>query len=334
MENLNLLFYKTFYSKLGREKGLFENDLAAKANKLVASKFYEEDYKSVVIDPVIAPNKLLMKTLYPGLLVGTGYAHGVSAESDIKLGFSFDYVTGQPYIPGSSVKGLLRSYFEHTEVIKCLLGKECTDKFVSDLKHVIFEGDDELFDKKDIFFDAVVRCGDKNGNVMGYDNITSHGDDLTKNPIPIKMLKIMPDVILEFSFRLNDSEIDGTKITAKEKEELFKNILCQFGIGAKTNVGYGALEEAAESEINTYPSKILNQPLIGEYYTCTITQTSDIGIFMSLDLFNERVLIHKSQIPNNILNNLSKYYKKGDKLVSKLLSIKDGRINMSFESEK
>ena len=50
-------------------------------------------------------------TAYPGVLIGTGNPHEISMENAIKCGFSFDYVTGLPYIPGSSIKGMLRSYF-------------------------------------------------------------------------------------------------------------------------------------------------------------------------------------------------------------------------------
>lgn len=50
-------------------------------------------------------------TTYPGLLLGTGYGHEVSAKGEFKLGFFFDYTTGLPIIPGSSIKGILRSVF-------------------------------------------------------------------------------------------------------------------------------------------------------------------------------------------------------------------------------
>lgn len=50
-------------------------------------------------------------TTYPGLLLGSGYGHEVSAKGEFKLGFFFDYTTGLPIIPGSSIKGVLRSVF-------------------------------------------------------------------------------------------------------------------------------------------------------------------------------------------------------------------------------
>ena len=248
MENLNLLFYKTFYTKLGQGKA-FETDVQKKADALVNSKFYKKDYKPVCSE--IAPDKFMLKTAYPGLLAGTGYAHGIDVNDDIKVGFSFDFVTGQPYIPGSSVKGLLRSYFKHKEVIVELLGDSKID--VRTLERSIFGStDDDSDDGVDTFFDAVVKRGDRNGRVMGFDSITPHGEDLTKNPNPLKIVKIMPDVVLEFSFNLKDSVIGEKTVSADLKADLFKKIITHFGIGAKTNVGYGVLTDFSEEELKSY----------------------------------------------------------------------------------
>ena len=49
----------------------------------------------------------------------------------------------------------------------------------------------------------------------------------------------MPNVVFKFSFDLKDSK--SLNITKKQKEELFKSIILDLGVGAKTNVGYGAL---------------------------------------------------------------------------------------------
>ena len=254
MQNLNLLFYKIFYSKLGADKKTFDEDVEKKGKILTSSKFYKEDYHS--FDEDIAPQKLWFRTVYPGLLVGTGYAHGVESEADIKVGFSFDFVTGQPYIPASSVKGLLRSYFDHPDVIRAFLEEELTDKVVRALMLDIFEENERSADKTDIFFDAVIRCGDKKGCVLGFDSITPHGKDLTKSPNPIKIIKVLPDVVFEFSFNIKDSIIEtenGSQTISKEsKLKLFNNILINFGIGAKTNVGYGILEEVKEDELKDY----------------------------------------------------------------------------------
>jgi CRISPR-associated protein Cmr6 len=50
-------------------------------------------------------------TTYPGLLLGAGNEHEISAKGEMKLGLFFDYTTGLPIVSGSSLKGVLRSAF-------------------------------------------------------------------------------------------------------------------------------------------------------------------------------------------------------------------------------
>ncbi|MGN0502005.1 MAG: type III-B CRISPR module RAMP protein Cmr6, partial [Ruminococcus sp.] len=153
-----------------------------------------------------------------------------------KMGFSFDYVTGQPYIPGSSVKGVLRSHFKnHPEAVAEILnsnGKYCVSKEdVGNLEKLIF-------DNSDVFLDAVVYDGSKNKKLIGFDYITPH-KEVTQNPNPIKIIKVLPDVCFEFRFVLSDKEINGRIFPAGKLRCLFCELLCIFGAGAKTNAGYG-----------------------------------------------------------------------------------------------
>lgn len=358
MENLNLLFYKTFYTKLGQGKA-FETDVQKKADALVKSKFFEKDYKSVCSE--IAPNKFMMKTAYPGLLAGTGYAHGVDVNDDVKVGFSFDFVTGQPYIPGSSVKGLLRSYFAHPDVIRTFLNDEKLD--VRALEKSIFGSkDDDSEDGVDVFFDVVVKCGDKKGQVMGFDAITPHGEDLTKSPNPLKIVKIMPDVVLEFSFNLKDSVIGEKPVTVEQKMDLFKKIITHFGIGAKTNVGYGVLTEVDESGLNAYPHRSAassdnpnisrasdprrreapsvstlsgnEQPVENNCYNCTVTGVKDFGIFVKIDSTRFSGLIHSSKlgIPGDVAPN--EYFVAGDRVIARFLSSTKKGLSFALVSKK
>ena len=57
------------------------------------------------------PQGFSLKLLYPGLLSGVGYTMGVGMAGEFKIGFYFDHTTGMPVIPGSSIKGVLRSVF-------------------------------------------------------------------------------------------------------------------------------------------------------------------------------------------------------------------------------
>lgn len=60
-----------------------------------------------------------LTTSYPGLITGIGVSHQTTLKwmdkndqiPEFKLGITFDYTTGLPIIPGSSIKGVLRSFF-------------------------------------------------------------------------------------------------------------------------------------------------------------------------------------------------------------------------------
>lgn len=193
-----------------------------------------------------------LKTVYPGLLIGTGLPHGFGGKGEAALGLTLDYVTGMPYIPSSSVKGALRSAFVHIDYIKELL--KSADIDVIDFETSIFgsshsDKSEAKVQGSDIFFDAIITS---TGKILDTDNITSHrhNKDLLElaAPNPITMIRIRPDVTFKFQFQLTDYGKDEIKITAEQKLRLFKQILIDLGIGAKTNVGYGTLEETVSVE--------------------------------------------------------------------------------------
>jgi len=214
-------------------------------------------------------------TRYPGLVCGIGYEHMIGFEGEFKLGFSFDHTTGLPFIPGSSVKGLLRSAFHHTgyltEIVERWLNDpnetvykegKMTEKGVHNinwslLEKSIFTGGNysgntvkNKYDK-DIFFDAFIVATDEEnkGTFLAYDYITSHQNkDKSLSPFtepnPVRFIKVRSGVRFRFQFFLHDTLIaEGCKFTAEMKEKLFRQILLDFGIGAKNNVGYGQFSE-------------------------------------------------------------------------------------------
>jgi len=189
-----------------------------------------------------------MKTSYPGLLIGTGNIHGFGGKGEIALGFTFDYVTGAPYIPGSSVKGCLKKAFLKEEYIietlKSINEIDYTKDDVKYFKENIFGSDSEDFiavSKRDIFFDAIIHKDFKDKKVMEIDNITPHDPEGLKDPNPITMIKVRPSVRFVFQFLLRENKNGDHVLSVEHKKELFKNLLTDLGIGAKTNVGYGYL---------------------------------------------------------------------------------------------
>ncbi len=183
-------------------------------------------------------------TRYPGLLTGIGYPHDIKMNGAVKCGFLFDYVTGLPYLSGSTIKGMLRSLFpgdamssedrEYEAYIKGLLNKG--EEFrLQGLK-------DHLFEYNDRFLGAYPNVANYDKGILKMEYITPHKKFLDPNPISI--LKVKPNVPFVFSFLLTDYKINGqVAVSAEEKRDLMKKLILDIGIGAKTNIGFGRFTE-------------------------------------------------------------------------------------------
>ena len=232
-----------------------EEELAKNVNAQICSYEYppvkmfeelknEEGYESFVL-----------YTTYPGLLMGSGNLHDISCKGAYKLGFFFDYVNGLPYLPGSSLKGVLRSVFpgQHQE------DKEEYSSYLIGLmeelgiKHVqpgeLDALEEEIFDFQDVFLGAYPDS-EQRGTRTYFDSeyITPHKP--LKNPNPISFLKVKAGVGMRFHFLIRDGQI----LSAEQKVRLFKKLILEFGIGAKTNIGFGKFAESRPKEFITEES--------------------------------------------------------------------------------
>ncbi|MGP1379519.1 MAG: type III-B CRISPR module RAMP protein Cmr6 [Porphyromonas gingivalis] len=186
-----------------------------------------------------------LKTCYPGLLCGVGYHHEInnpkneSKEDDApevyNLGMYFDYTSGLPVIPGSSIKGMLRSAIEEWDFLADYKPNNGVTR--EEIIKTVFEGKELSIYDRDIFLDAIPIKADN--KLFGEDYITHHPNPL-QNPNPVRFLRVEPGVTYQFRFILKDH---GEKLTVDFKTKLFKAIICTFGLGAKTNVGYGQFVE-------------------------------------------------------------------------------------------
>lgn len=236
----------------------------------------------------VGNHQVELETLYPGLLSGSGYPHEMGFEGELKLGFSFDYNTGLPYLPGSSVKGTLRSLFDEvdseketlaadilTELLLTATGEtqlpsapypEAKKPFLAQLREEIFanqllkpDSDGKGFSyeakptvQRDIFLDAfAVPSGNK--PLIDKDYITPHIN--RKDPNYSSLTEPIPipfvKVLPEVCFRFDFDLKDSAlwpALTADKKKDFFKALLLMFGIGAKTRVGYGQFRDPKESQ--------------------------------------------------------------------------------------
>lgn len=276
IQNIGKLFYKDYYQDINFEYVLDKTKEGNQDSKIARMNDKIKSSKLVRIPNPLADSHFRAKVAYPGLVTGTGITHdSKKLAGGYNLGMHFDYTYGMPNVYGSSVKGVLRDYFKQARVKT--VQPDGTEKVSYDddlFMPVVQRGIDidELFEdifngrmlkkdaegkldyvnksiyKRDIFYDAVIVTAYRDRNRMEHvvddDSITPHKEGPLKDPIPITMLKIAPGCILEFRFHLNDfTSHDGKIFTASEKLELFKDILEIVGVGAKTNVGYGQLEQ-------------------------------------------------------------------------------------------
>lgn len=267
--NMHLLFNKLYYQKLTADalknpdrsdpnrKTPFEASVMEMNETLCRMRFsHDPDFRALLIegtadtvipDPSASYHTLHMHTVYPGMMIGIGLPHGSGAcNEDIGSGFSFDYVSGQPYIPGSTVKGVLRSAFTaYPQAVAAFLD-ECAETYAPWSEQDVAALETAIFDNGDSFLDAVLFDSDSEGYVLNVDTLAPHGSDPFKSPNVLSFLKIRPNVYFEFRFVLNKSNAEGKTVTDTQKERLFARLLETFGIGAKTNVGYGILQENAD----------------------------------------------------------------------------------------
>ena len=236
MRNLHQAYYKDYFKNLefGYLLGTGNEpitDIKRHNATFTAPNLLHKIPKSPLVNQTFE-----LKIAYPGLVTGVGIKHEAKIEGEFKLGVHFDWTYGMPVVYGSSVKGVLRSYF------KDFYDPKSGQPNAEDTFKDIFNGEKKSIYERDIFFDAVLVKTDKKGRILCSDSITPHGSNPLKNPIPITFLKIAPGCTLEFRFKLVDTKIGEFILSKEDKIKLFHKILTAVGVGAKTNVGYGQLK--------------------------------------------------------------------------------------------
>ncbi|NOX36049.1 MAG: type III-B CRISPR module RAMP protein Cmr6 [Calditrichaeota bacterium] len=157
---------------------------------------------------------------------------GIGASSSLEVGMILHHVYGIPYIPASSIKGLLRYYLTKIEPdpeLVALLGKG---------------GDEEGEKGKIVFLDAFPQPEfDISVDIMNNHYQDYYMDDKPPadwmDPNPIKFLTVKNAT---FVFRLfsNSREVGVEKLEDVARQ--LSQALINLGIGAKTAVGYGRME--------------------------------------------------------------------------------------------
>ena len=395
--NQHYEFWVKYYECL-QEHGKMDKAAADRQNDRIIKNTWERSEDEIPLQE----QSLCFRIGYPGLLCGLGYQHAIGndmkreqsdekkAVSDIGLGFLFDTVTGLPYIPGSAVKGLLRSAFIQNIDYVCALLEDAGVSMNAEQLHALeisifgtaHPHDPQKALKKeesvgqDCFLDAWPISPNQKGRLMGIENITPHrADDIEYDglcsPVPLNLLKILPDVTLQLRYMLKDTILaDGLKVDAATKLKLFSSLLCDLGIGAKTNAGFGVLicaedvkdakylrikEDAShpmkqnnsaaqrtsasvsrrtQDSSNTVISTVRSKAEIkeGMYLRGQVNGIKDgLGAFVTL-LPGVSALVHISQISKERVEDVRAYLSVGQEVVVKVVSsFKPGQIALSIK---
>ncbi len=230
----------------------------------------------------LAENSVFCKVKYPGMLTGMSLFRGPESETgeqnsdtianvnNDKLdgGITLDSVTGYPYLPGSTVKGILRTPFrENPEFAGAIIQDalkntgEWSIEEIAEFETRVFgnrnvesEGQDveaDISQGEDSFLDAYPVTADPGISAQLLDletlavpkSDTPKGWEQLRQANVLSFLKIRPGVIFQFRFLGEDIELSsGRMITIKQRTRIYGRILEIMGAGAKTNSGYGNLE--------------------------------------------------------------------------------------------
>ena len=284
--NLGFHYMKSRLQKFYLDKEYKEKKLRFKVIKV------DKNNNQKNLEDLISIDKIYFSVNYPGLLIGTGTTieytpfNKEKKDNNFKTGLSFDYTTGLPYIPGSGIKGVIRDFFPQKiedknysekeklkyqeqneakmELINQILESNYSFEEIEKIKESIFDGRDfrekenleeekflPIF-KRDKFIEGRILVQDGK-QILDKDYITPH-KKILENPVPIQILKIVPETEIEILFQLNETKIFKSEgndiiITKEQKKNLFTEILFLTGLGAKTNVGYGHFNVEKSAEI-------------------------------------------------------------------------------------
>lgn len=217
--NLSATEKKDFFTKITEEREKEENQLL----KDYLNRRY---YLIRALDGRILHSRTLWR-----------FVSGLGAAHPTETGFVWHRTLGVPYLPASSLKGMLRAWLKHWEN---------DGKSESRIRELF--GDPETGQGRLIIFDALPLSSPVLDIDIMNPHYTPYYDNPEKNPPgdyyspnPVYFLTVAPKQKFEFVIAPNYGL--GSEADLKEGVVLLKRALSIIGCGAKTAVGYGVFEE-------------------------------------------------------------------------------------------
>lgn len=173
------------------------------------------------------------------------FVSGLGMGHVLETGFVWHRIYGVPYLPGSSVKGLMRAYDEQSSK---------SEEKAKEITRLFGPGDNEAKTKPSagslIVFDAIPvtkpklevdimnpHYGDYYGKKKVNGQLVPPADYLS--PVPIFFLTVAKDAVFSFAIGVRKS---GTDEDVEIGFDLLTKALDALGAGGKTAVGYGYMD--------------------------------------------------------------------------------------------
>jgi len=189
--------------------------------------------------------------------LGSRMVLGLGGGSVYETSITLHRIYGFPYVPGSSVKGCLRSY-----IIRDLFGGSEANALADCDFANVFGTQGQRGNV--IFIDAFpVEISKLELDIMNphYPNWYSKGmsPNDTDNPVPVKFYAVPENTQFVFRLASKKTDIKNCSIKSVSLTKLLETTLKEIGIGAKTATGYGwfgKLEEETPKSQNASIIKI------------------------------------------------------------------------------
>lgn len=224
------------------------------------------------------------------------FVSGLGAFHPTETGFVLDRNTGLPYIPASSVKGVLR--LAMAVLIADSLGDDWVDENDERLVKWFGTTDPSSKEGKRGQFIVLDSYPLRAATSLGIDILNPHyesyykgnnGPVETDNPIPVKFLRV--ERMTRFVFRCmlpSDLATDA----AMEVRKLFDCALTRIGLGAKSSAGYGFFEIIG---VKNGPELLAEaRPAWAREFERVVSQVSDWNTLRNL-MERQNVKEHKNE---------------------------------------
>lgn len=249
-KNSSLYFNKFAFSKISNSDN--NNEITSKIlSKLSNSgvKVQEANLRKDVLINSLKKNRSL-KVIDLVLRTKHRFLIGAGSPSAYEVGFHFDRNNGYPVIPGSSLKGAFFHFLEDEALATR------NTRFGADSGKIRkWQGfSDETGEggesgKGEISFLDAIPCGNlrlerdiiNNHFTKYYDEKSILPPNDWYEPIPVTFIAVAKNTKMRFSLVLRKEDYSNQDF--EEIQRLFKEMLSDWGVGAKTAYGYGRFTE-------------------------------------------------------------------------------------------